>query len=610
MPSTRIVVPWGCCPRAPRTWRAVRLVTVRRRGRAAGRSCDGYGPWATAGSPAAEVAGGGGGGPSPVRRRCVRHAPSVRRGTGRATGTTRLDGLLGGGPGGRGRNMRFTVRASVVPSATQPTRLVLEPDFVEAKLDALIQRGSSRALGSVRPSVRTRRLWRLVRRQHPWRAQPRARADGHRRAVQPGAPRRHRRRGRHRRRRRHPHPGPAPLPAPRSPAFALPAEGAYAVGLAFLPANPVNAEKAQAAIERIVADEGLAVLGWRDVPVDPSCLGASARAVMPSFRHLFIADPAGATGIDLDRKVFVVRKRIEHELDPEQSTYFPSLSSRTLIYKGMLTTPQLQEFFADLHDERVESAIALVHSRFSTNTFPSLAARPPVPVHRPQRRDQHGAGQPQLDAHPRGDAGQHRAPRPGAGLPDLHADGQRLGHVRRGARAAAPRRPLAAPRDDDDDPRGVGEPRHDGRRQAGVLPLPRLADGAVGRAGVRVLHRRHGDRRGARPQRPAARPLLGHRRRLRRAGQRGRRDRHRPGQGRPQGSPAAGPDVPHRHRRRAASSTTTRSSARLAAASIRTSSGSTRASSSWPTCPTTSTSSTATPACCAASRCSATRTRR
>ena len=153
--------------------------------------------------------------------------------------------------------------------------------------------------------------------------------------------------------------------------FPVPADGAYAVGLAFLPANPVNAEKAQAAIERIVADESLAVAGWRDVPVDPSCLGASARAVMPSFRHLFITDPAGATGIDLDRKVFVVRKRIEHELDPEQSTYFPSLSSRTLIYKGMLTTPQLQEFFPDLRDDRVESAIALVHSRFSTNTFPS-----------------------------------------------------------------------------------------------------------------------------------------------------------------------------------------------------------------------------------------------
>ncbi|MEO5899226.1 MAG: glutamate synthase central domain-containing protein, partial [Ilumatobacteraceae bacterium] len=153
--------------------------------------------------------------------------------------------------------------------------------------------------------------------------------------------------------------------------FALPDAGAYAVGLAFLPANPVNAEKAMAAIEAIVSDEQLHVVGWRDVPVDPSCLGASARAVMPSFRHLFIADPAGSTDIDLDRKVFIARKRIERELDPEQQTYFPSLGARTLIYKGMLTTPQLAVFFPDLVDERVESAIALVHSRFSTNTFPS-----------------------------------------------------------------------------------------------------------------------------------------------------------------------------------------------------------------------------------------------
>ena len=92
---------------------------------------------------------------------------------------------------------------------------------------------------------------------------------------------------------------------------------------------------------------------------------------MPSFRQLLIADPAGSTGVDLDRKAFLARKRIEHELDPEIATYFPSLSSRTLVYKGMLTTPQLGAFFPDLSDERFESALLLVHSRFSTNTFPS-----------------------------------------------------------------------------------------------------------------------------------------------------------------------------------------------------------------------------------------------
>ena len=153
--------------------------------------------------------------------------------------------------------------------------------------------------------------------------------------------------------------------------FELPARGAYAVGMAFLPSDDVDAEKAQASIESIVADEGLAVLGWRSVPVDPTTLGQGARAVMPSFRQVFIVDPRGATGIDLDRLVFVARKRIEHELPSEQRTYFPSLSCRTLIYKGMFTTPQLGAFYPDLADERVESALALVHSRFSTNTFPS-----------------------------------------------------------------------------------------------------------------------------------------------------------------------------------------------------------------------------------------------
>ncbi len=151
----------------------------------------------------------------------------------------------------------------------------------------------------------------------------------------------------------------------------LPPAGAYAVGMAFLPSDPVAADKAQAAIENILGDEHLTVLGWRDVPVVPSCLGSTSRAAMPSFKHLLITDPAGATGVDLDRKAFLARKRIEHELEAEFATYFPSLSSRTLVYKGMLTTPQLSAFFPDLSDERFESALLLVHSRFSTNTFPS-----------------------------------------------------------------------------------------------------------------------------------------------------------------------------------------------------------------------------------------------
>ncbi len=92
---------------------------------------------------------------------------------------------------------------------------------------------------------------------------------------------------------------------------------------------------------------------------------------MPTFKQLFVSDPDGATGIDLDRKAFVARKRSRRELEGDLDTYFASLSSRTIVYKGMLTTPQLSEFFPDLLDPRVESALLLVHSRFSTNTFPS-----------------------------------------------------------------------------------------------------------------------------------------------------------------------------------------------------------------------------------------------
>ena len=159
--------------------------------------------------------------------------------------------------------------------------------------------------------------------------------------------------------------------------FELPPAGHYAVGLAFLPADAGAAEKAMHSLDAIAADEGLRVLGWRDVPIQPDCLGKTARAAMPIFKHLFLAEQppesgaALASGIDLDRKLFIARKRMEHELPAEQHTFFPSLSSRTLIYKGMLTTPQLAVFFPDLNDERMESAIALVHSRFSTNTFPS-----------------------------------------------------------------------------------------------------------------------------------------------------------------------------------------------------------------------------------------------
>ncbi|MEV5198316.1 glutamate synthase large subunit [Streptomyces sp. NPDC053720] len=147
-------------------------------------------------------------------------------------------------------------------------------------------------------------------------------------------------------------------------AFELPEAGAYAVGIAFLPAD--DSTEAVRKLEKTAAEEGLKVLGWRQVPVTPDILGNGARATMPEFRQLFVAD-GESTGIALDRKAFVLRKRAERET----GVYFPSLSARTIVYKGMLTTGQLEPFFPDLSDRRFATAIALVHSRFSTNTFPS-----------------------------------------------------------------------------------------------------------------------------------------------------------------------------------------------------------------------------------------------
>ena len=141
------------------------------------------------------------------------------------------------------------------------------------------------------------------------------------------------------------------------------------MGTAFLPGDDEQVAKTRRRIEEIAAEEGLAVLGWREVPInpdDPGPDGARRDAdVQPAVRG---RRPGPAlTGMALERLAFCLRKRAEHETD----VYFPSLSSRTLAYKGMLTTDQLDNFFPDLTDERVASALAVVHSRFSTNTFPS-----------------------------------------------------------------------------------------------------------------------------------------------------------------------------------------------------------------------------------------------
>src|SRR3984885_16042342 len=161
------------------------------------------------------------------------------------------------------------------------------------------------------------------------------------------------------------------LGACREAGFDLPDAGGYAVGLAFLPTDPDDAAKARTVVEQTAAEEGLTVLGWRVVPTEPEGLGKTARGAMPVIEQVFVTPALEGPRLDtmdLERRAFVLRKRVEHAVD---GLYFPSLSARTLVYKGMLTSEQLRQFFPDLRDPTFESGLVLVHSRFSTNTFPS-----------------------------------------------------------------------------------------------------------------------------------------------------------------------------------------------------------------------------------------------
>ena len=170
--------------------------------------------------------------------------------------------------------------------------------------------------------------------------------------------------------------------------FTLPAPGTYGTGLVFLPRKARDRDAIKDLIARIVEEEGQTLLGWRDVPVDNALLGKSAKAMQPIFQHLLIGarasvgsrlpDGAGAGPSAFERKLYVIRKRIEAAVDAldiaplsRRLFYVVSLSANTLLYKGMLTARQLEPMFPDLSDESLESSLALVHQRFSTNTFPS-----------------------------------------------------------------------------------------------------------------------------------------------------------------------------------------------------------------------------------------------
>ena len=160
----------------------------------------------------------------------------------------------------------------------------------------------------------------------------------------------------------------------------LPAAGRYAVGNVFLPQTAKNREACEALINNIIAEENQVLLGWRDVPVDNSNIAQAARDVEPTMRQVFVgginADSDQFDAAAFERKLFVIRKRIEHavrdlDLQDNAAFYIPSLSSRTIVYKGMLLANEVGVYYTDLNDESVVSALALVHQRFSTNTFPA-----------------------------------------------------------------------------------------------------------------------------------------------------------------------------------------------------------------------------------------------
>jgi glutamate synthase (NADPH) large chain len=158
--------------------------------------------------------------------------------------------------------------------------------------------------------------------------------------------------------------------------FKLPEPGAYGVGMIFLPVEKHPRLQCEGILERIVREEGLSLLGWRDTPVYASSIGRVARASQPYIQQIFVAAPSGMDEDAFERKLYVVRKRAENEvreagIEDADTFYIPSLSCRTIVYKGLLLASQITNFYRELADPDVVSALCLVHQRFSTNTFPS-----------------------------------------------------------------------------------------------------------------------------------------------------------------------------------------------------------------------------------------------
>ena len=248
-------------------------------------------------------------------------------------------------------------------------------------------------------------------------------------------------------------------------------------------------------LERIIREEGLTVLGWRDTPVYASAIGRVARASQPYIQQIFVGAPGGMDEDAFERKLYVVRKRAENEvresgMEDAETFYIPSLSCRTIVYKGLLLASQITNFYRELADPDVVSALCLVHQRFSTNTFPSWQRAHPYRyvAHNGEINTLRGnvnwmhARQSLL-----------RSPLFGEDIQKLHPDHrarrQRLGQFRQRGGIADAVRPQPAACDGHADPRSMGRQSAHEAGEARVLRISRLPDGAVGRSRGHRIHR-------------------------------------------------------------------------------------------------------------------------
>ena len=298
--------------------------------------------------------------------------------------------------------------------------------------------------------------------------------------------------------------------------IALPPPSTYGVGTAFLPRDLDRRRACEAIVERVAADEGLHFLGWRDVPVSPDAIGTLAAKVQPVIRQFFVTRVDGSQDrVPLELRLYVARKQIEKgvaaadiEVGPE--FYVCSLSSKKVVYKGLIMAAQLEHFYRDLGDQSMVTAFAMVHSRFSTNTLGSWELAHPYryAIHNGEINTLRGninwmaARQAMFSLAAVGGRRSKAGPR-GRRAAERHRHAGQRGRAPSGHGSVAP------PRDDDADTGGMGRPHPHGPGQKGLLRVPFVPDGALGWASAGHIHRRDKGLRHPGPKRPSPLPLSG-----------------------------------------------------------------------------------------------------